>query len=195
MFSPTSGASQQPTLIPAGTLAFAVVKVRELKKSQSTGGEYADLELTIDGGDFNNRKVFEMVCNPMDEKNSEGWRKMGIGNLTRMFEAAGIFKVEDPSSYEKLNGRKFLTICQYLDGARIAIKVKVEKDKDGAHPDRNKVGEYLSPNPNSGSNANYKKLLDGGAGAVSAARSTAFGSAPAAPVAGTSAPSWLNQPK
>lgn len=193
MFSPTSGASEKPSLIPAGTLAFAVVKVAELKKSQSTGGEYASLELTIDGGEFANRKVFEMVCNPSDNANSEGWRKMAVGSLTRMFEAAGVFKPEDPATYEQMNGKDFVSICQVLDGARIAIKIKVEKDKEGNHPDRNKVGEYLSPNPNSGSNGNFKKLAEGNAGASAAARSSAFGTT--APAAGGSAPSWLNQPR
>ena len=194
MFSPTSGASQQATLIPAGTLAFANVTVQELKKSQSTGGEYASLELTITDGEYANRKVFEMVCNPKDEKNSEGWRKMGVANLTRMFEAAGVFKHDDPSSYEKFNGKDFVAICQELDGARIAIKIKVEKDKEGTHPDRNKVADYLSPNPNSGSNRTYQKLTEGNTGASTAARTSAFGAAPAAS-GGGSAPSWLNQPR
>lgn len=194
MFSPTSGASQAPSLIPAGTLAFAVVKVREIKKSKSTNGEYADLELTLDGGEFQGRKVFEMIANPLDENNTEAWRNMAIASLTRMFESAGIFKTENPASYDQFNGQSFLTICQFLDGARIAIKVKVEKDKTGAYPDKNKVGEYLSPNPQSGGNAGWQKLASGQTQASAAARTSAFAATPSAPAAGNS-PSWLNAPK
>jgi hypothetical protein len=192
MFSPTSGASQAPTLIPAGTIAFATVKVTKLKKSKETGGEYANCELTLDSGDFAGRKVFELIANPLDEKNSEPWRGMAVASLTRMFEAAGIFKPEQPDTYNKFNGQNFLTICQYLDTSRIAIKVKVEKDKTGAYPDKNKVAEYLSPNPQSGGNVGWKKLSEGNAGATAEARTSAFG----APVAATSAgtPDWLNSP-
>lgn len=194
MFSPTSGASQAPSLIPASTLAFAVVKVREIKKSKASNGEYADVELTLDGGDFQGRKIFEMVANPLDNNNSEAWRNMAIANLTRMFEAAGIFKPENPDSYNQFNGQSFLTICQFLDGARIAIKVKVESDKSCAYPDKNKVGEYLSPNPQSGGHSGWKKLADGNAGATAAARPAAFGASPAAPAAG-GAPGWLSGPR
>lgn len=192
MFSPTSGASQAPTLIPAGTIAFATIKITELKKSKETGGEYANCELTLDSGDFAGRKVFELIANPLDEKNSEAWRGMAVASLTRMFEAAGIFKPEQPDTYNKFNGQNFLTICQYLDTSRIAIKVKVEKDKTGAYPDKNKVAEYLSPNPQSGGNAGWKKLSEGNAGAAAEARTSAFGAPAAAPSAGT--PSWLNSP-
>lgn len=195
IFSPTSGASQRPALIPNGTLAFANVRVREIKKSQSTGGEYADLELTIAEGDYANRKIWEMIANPLDEKNSEKWRQMSVTSLTRIFESTGVFKVDDPASYDKLNGQSFLTICQYLDLSRVGIKVRVEKDKEGVHDDKNKVAEYLSPNPSSGSYTNWKKLLEGNSAANEAARVGAFGIAPAPSQAVGSAPAWLNQPR
>lgn len=194
MFSPTSGASQAPSLIPTGTLSFAVVKVREIKKSKASNGEYADIEITLDGGDFTGRKVFEMIANPLDTNNSEAWRNMAIANLTRMFEGAGVFKPENPESYNQFNGQSFLTICQFLDGARIAIKVKVESDKSGAYPDKNKVGEYLSPNPQSGGHSGYRKLADGSAPAAAQARGAAFGASAPAPATG-GAPGWLNAPR
>jgi hypothetical protein len=194
MFSPTSGASQSPTLIPAGTLAFANVMITDLKKSQASGGEYANIELTLHGGDFEGRKVFEMVANPLDNNNSEAWRGMAIANLTRMFEAAGVFRVDQPETYNQFNGKPFTAICTALDGVRIAIKIKVEKDKSGAYPDKNKVGEFLSPNPQSGGHKSWEKLISGNAAEVAAARPSAFGAVKApAPVA--SAPSWLNAPK
>jgi hypothetical protein len=196
MFSPTSGASSAPSLIPTGTLSFAIVKVREIKKSKASNGEYADMELTLDGGDFQGRKVFEMMGNPLDTNNSEAWRNMAIASLTRIFEAAGIFKPESPESYNQFNGQSFLTICQFLDGARIAIKVKVESDRNGAYPDKNKVAEYLSPNPQSGGHSGWKKLTSGNISALAQARPNAFGPAAAttSPAAG-GAPGWLNGPR
>jgi hypothetical protein len=125
---------------------------------------------------------------------------MAIANLTRMFEAAGVFKVDQPESYNQFNDQSFLTICQFLDGARIAVKVKVESDKSGAYPDKNKVGEYLSPNPQSGGHNNYKKLLAGVVVQANAARPNAFGTVGSAatavisPAAAAAAPAWLNGP-
>ena len=77
----------------------------------------------------------------------------------------------------------------FMDGQRVAIKVKVEKNTDPAYADKNKVGEWLSPNAASGGYRDFQKLIAGQSGVVEQARSAAF-SAPAP----SAAPGWVKTP-
>lgn len=175
-FSPSSGAGSAPDLIPHGTLSWAVITVKDKRNSKESNGEYYNLELTLQGGEHEGRKVFEMIPNIYDTNNSEKWRVSGIGAITRIFESSGWFKPAEPASYNAFAGKPFSDIMLGMDGQRVAVKVKVEKSKDPAYADKNKVGEWLSPNPASRSGfSDYQKLI-GGQQAVAAARSSAFGS-------------------
>lgn len=190
MFSPTSGAGSAPELIPNGTLAWAILTVQAAKQSKSSGGTYYPVTLTIVGGEYEGRKVFDMLPDVQDERNGEKWRKMGITNITRIFESSGWFKPSDPASYNAYNGKDTLAIMNGMDGQRVAIRIKVEKNTDPAYADKNKVADWLSPNPASGGFKDYQKLI-GGQGAVDTARGQAF--APAAPSVGA-APGWVKSP-
>lgn len=203
MFTPNSGAGEPRSLIPNNTLAFAVVKFQECKRSQKTNGEYAKLDFVIADGPFANRHVYSIVMNPLDDNNvnqasrAEGkvdGAKMGLTALTRMFEACRIFDPAKPETYSRLNGATFSEILQQLDGQTVAIKVKVTPGKDG-YEEKNEIAEYLSPNPASGSIKLWQQLI-GGQGAVQQARTSAFGAAPAASPAApkTGAPGWLKSP-
>ena len=86
MFSPTSGAGSAPELIPNGTLAWALVTVSGAKQSKTSGGTYYPVTLTIIGGEYEGRKVFDMIPDVQDDRNGEKWRKMGITSITRIFE-------------------------------------------------------------------------------------------------------------
>ena len=188
MFSPTSGAPSAPELIPAGTLAWAILTVQGAKQSNNSGGTYYPITLTLVGGEHEGRKVFDMLPDVQDTRNGEKWRAMGITAITRIFESAGWFKPSDPATYNMFNGKETLAIMNSMDGQRVAIKVKVEKSKDPAYSDKNKVGEWLSPNPASGGYKDFQRLI-GGQQAVDAARSQAF--APTAPAAtGVQKPAW-----
>lgn len=191
-FSPSSGAASAPDLVPHGTLSWAVLTVQGKKNSKESNGEYYNVELTLLDGEFAGRKVFEMIPNIYDSNNSEKWRRGAIGSITRIFESSGWFKPAEPASYNVYAGKPFDAIMLGMDGQRVAIKIKVEKSKDPAYADKNKVGEWLSPNPASGGFADYQKLI-GGQGAVQQARITAFAPAnPQAPSAGT--PGWIKKP-
>jgi hypothetical protein len=144
----TNVGSTEMELIPKGTVAKAVLVVKERKSSQSTGGDYLSIELVIQGGQYNNRRVFGMVCNPFDEANSEVWRQMGIGAITRILESRGVFNYEDPASYEQFNSGDFNQIIEALNGAEVVIKVGIDKGKDG-RADRNSISDWGSPNPSS----------------------------------------------
>lgn len=190
-FSPTSGAGSAPELIPAGTLAWAIIKVTAKKNTKDSGGEYYNLELTIHGGEYEGRKVFEMIPNFQDSRNGDKWRSMGVTHMTRILEAAGFFKQSDPESYKAFVGKPFETMMNFIDGQRCAIKVKIEKNTDPAYADKNKVGEWLSPNTTNRSYADFQRLI-GGQAAVSEARSQAF--SPSAPVPGFQKPNFIKTP-
>ena len=192
-FSPTSGAGSAPDLIPNGTLSWAILSVQSKRNSKESNGEYYSVELTLIGGEHEGRKVFDIIPNIYDQNNSEKWRTSGIGAITRIFESSGWFKPSEPASYNAFAGKPFEAIMQGMDGQPVAIKVKVEKSKDPAYADKNKVGEWLSPNPASRSGyGDYQKLI-GGQQAVQQARVQAFAPAqPQAPAAG--APNWIKSP-
>lgn len=192
-FSPTSGAPSAPELIPTGTLAYAIITVQAAKQSKTTGGTYYPVTLTLLGGEFEGRKVFEMIPDWTDSKNNDVWCGMAVKAITRIFEVAGHFKPSDPKSYEAFVGRPTEQILQFLDGQRCAVRIKVEKSKDPAYADKNKVAEWLSPNPASGGFRDYQKLI-GGQGAVDTARSNAF--VPQAPTQSIPAqgPGWIKTP-
>jgi len=191
-FNPKSGIGDKTELIPAGTLAKAVVTVNQIKQSQSTGGQYMQIELTLSSGQYANRKIWDMVCDPTDERNSENWRKMGLLALTRAFEAAGIFVPSKPETYDTLEGKSFEEIARTLDGCEVAVKVKIEKSPDPAHADKNKVGEWLTPNKESTGHVGWKKMMAEIDDSVGPAERVHMFKPAGNPSSGTT-PSWMNK--
>lgn len=162
LFTPESGKRTQGELIPKGTLAWLGLTFQDMKQSKNTSGLYASFELTIIGEDGIpnlGRKLWTMICDPFDGRNSEAWRKMSVAAMTRIFEAYGVFNPADPETYNKFNGQTFQVICQNLDGAVGAAKIGIEAGEEG-HADKNNVAEWLSPNPISGGNKEFLKLTN-----------------------------------
>lgn len=184
----TNVGSTEMELIPKGTVAKAVIIVKERKSSQSTGGDYVSIELAIQGGQYNNRRVFGMLCNPFDTNNSEVWRQMGIGAITRILESKGVFNPEHPESYEQFNDGEFLNIIEAINGAGVVIKVGIDKGKDG-RADRNSISDWGSPNPSSNGHKLWAQATEGSAPAP-APVPAAKAAAPAAATAGKK-PAWL----
>lgn len=154
--------------MPAGTLGWGVPSVRGVKNSQTTQGEYADVELTVLGGPYEGRKMFLKIANPFDLRNSEKWRQMGFGAVLHMVEAAGLVSAANPAGYEQLNALSkgdpsagFLTIMSALDGKAVAWKSRIERDKDKVYPDRDSVADWLSPNPTRSTFKEYQALAEG----------------------------------
>lgn len=194
-FNPQTNHQPAVELIPAGTLAFAVLTVQGLAKSGNTGGEYAKLELTIDRGPYERRKLFPMIGNPTDERNNEKYRQKSLGDLQHMLEAAGLFKPDQPETYQRFANASFVDILQALEGRTIAIKIKIEKGTDG-YADKNVVADFLSPNPVSRTFKSWQQLNEGGAGQAQqqGAAAQQFGGQAGGVVAGgvvAGKPNWL----
>jgi hypothetical protein len=145
-----------------------------------------NIELTLIGGQYEGRKVFDLLPDVTDNRNSEGFIKMGKSKIVHMFETIGFFKPSEPDTYKQF--KDFVSAMTRLDGNRVAIKIAVEKNPDPAYADRNKVAEYLSSNPTSRGYRDFVKLI-GGQAAVNEARSSVFGSP--APKANTASPDWV----
>lgn len=175
-FSSHAGAASDFDLLPNGQLAYAILSVRGIKKS-SAGGQYIDVELTIDQNQpFAGRKLWDKIGDPFFQGNSEKYRQMGMIAVTRILEAGRGAGPNNPAGYQ-LQG------FEQLSGLRVPIKVGIEPGKDG-HDDKNRVSEWLTPNPASQSGyKHFQKLAAGefNANGVSAApAANGFGGAPAA---------------
>lgn len=158
-FSGSAGAASSFDLLPKGALLFANLTVKGLKGSASGGG-YLDCELTIDEGQpFAGRKIFDMIGDPTNMGNSEKYREMGTIAITRILECRGAGP-NNPAGYKIDNFTQ-------LSGARVGIKVGIEPGTDG-HNDKNRVAEWLTPNPASQSgHKGWVKLMSGDHGITS----------------------------
>lgn len=179
-FSGSAGVGSDFDILPKGLLAWAILNVRGVKKSGS-GGSYVDCELTIaEGQPYAGRKLWEMIGQPFDQANSEKYRQMGQIAVTRILEAGRKAGPLNPAGYQ-------ITDFSQLDGLKVAIKVGVEEGRDG-HDDKNRVAEWLTPNPASQSGyKGFEKLIAGNNGLQQKAAQPAangFGGAPAAAPAG-----------
>lgn len=193
--APTQQFGNDGELIPNGTLAWATVHVRPhnidqalvvvpSKKNEANG--FLDLELTIEDGQHARRKVWDRV----GVRGNEQWIAAGMAAIRHMLEAG---RGAGPN-----NRQAYVLGAQYpqgselgfmeLDGLRVAIRVGIEKGKDG-YDDKNKIARYLSPNPDSDTAKDFQRLIAGdtapkekaAAGAGVAAQQAMPWSKPAAP--------------
>lgn len=163
-FSGAAGARTATDLIPAGQLAFAILSYRGHKDSTSPNkdgkfGRYLDIELVIDDGQpFARKKIWTKIGDPMHADNTEAYRQMGQVALARICESSRGAGPSNPAGYV-LPGDAPAAYAA-LDGLRVAIKIKIEKGRDG-YDDKNDVAEFLTPNPTSGGNKGWLKLQAG----------------------------------
>jgi hypothetical protein len=152
-FSGSAGAGSDFDLLPKGLLVWAILQVRGVKASGSGGG-YLDCELTVDAGQpYAGRKLWEMIGDPNNAGNSEKYRQMGQIAITRILECTGAGP-QNPDGYK-------IASYDQLSNRRVAIKVGIEEGT-GGHDDKNRVAEWLTPNPASQSgHKGFQKLMAG----------------------------------
>lgn len=111
--------------VPAGEYDFLIEKV-ELKPTKAGTGSYLNLQLKIQGGQYNNRVVFDMITyeNPNPQAVEIGHRK-----LSGLCRAAGIVQLSD---------------TQQLVNRIVAGKVGIREDKTGQYEPSNDVKMYKS---------------------------------------------------
>lgn len=181
--------SQAPTdqggfdLIPDGTLAFAILAIRahnlDMGYVLKTGKDkpenrYLDIELVLEGGPFDSRKVWTMIgC-----AGSEKWVAMGMASVRHILEVGRNAGPGNPAGYVIGMNLPDGDEGQWLDldGLRCAVEIGIEKGgqkQDGtSFPDKNRVKAFLSPNPDSPTHKKFQRLVAGD-----------FGGQPAKPAA------------
>ena len=193
-FSPESSntGSTSFDLIPAGTIARVVIIVRDIKHSQNTGAKYLDLELVVDGGKFDRRRIFGIICDPWDPATSEKAKEMAVGSITRIMESVGVFDYNNPETYNAFNNAGIQEVGMAISAKPVYIVIGIQKGKDG-RADKNEVKEWTSPNPKSNG---YKSWTLAQSGAESLAEvNSATVKAPAAAkpaqTVGAVKPPWM----
>ena len=188
-FSQGAGQDGPSSLIPNGQLAFAIMTVRGVKASKA-GGQYLDIELTIDDNQpYARKKLWDMIGDPQHPGNSPEYREMGMRSIARILEAGRGAGPHNTAAYQ-------LTDYSHLSGLRVAIKIGVSPAKDG-YEEKNKVAEYLTPNPQSAASKDWQRLSAGeynkakpAASGFAAAPAGGFGSQQPAPQPAQAAAGW-----
>lgn len=160
-------------VIPDGTLAWAIVKVRPfnldqglvLTPSQSTpGNAYLDVELTILDGPYARRKVWDRIMLKAVGDKADKTIGMGMAKVRHILEigreVVGFAPTDPKYRLGATSGAIGDMVLMELDELRCAIKVKVEPSQNG-YPAKNKVAQYLSPNPSSDTHKAFERLVAG----------------------------------
>uniref|UniRef100_A0AAU8GG14 Single strand DNA binding protein n=2 Tax=unclassified Rosemountvirus TaxID=2738372 RepID=A0AAU8GG14_9CAUD len=111
--------------IPKGWYDLMIEQV-ELKPTKAGTGSYLSLQLKVQGGEFNNRTVFDMITysNPNAQAVEIGHRK-----LSALCRAVGIVELKS---------------TDMLENRIVAGKVGIKVDKTGEYDPSNDVREYKS---------------------------------------------------
>ena len=196
-FSPETSntGSNSIELIPAGTIAKVVIIVRDIKHSQSTGAKYLDLELVVDGGKYDRRRIFSVICDPWDPATSEKAKEMAVGSITRIMESIGVFNSANPETYNAFNNAGIQEVAEAMNTKSLHIVIGIQKGKDG-RADKNEVKEWTSPNPKSNGYKSYQLAKTGAESVSPVVSGTAATPAPtitkpAQPAIGTVKPPWM----
>jgi len=192
-FSPESSntGSASFDLIPAGTLAKVVVIVKEIKFSQSTGAKFIDLEMVIDSGKYDRRRVYGVICDPWDSKTSEKAKEMAVGAITRIMEYIGVFDPANPESYNAFNEAGIEEVAMAINTKTAGIVIGIKKGSNG-YSDRNEVKEWQSPNPKSNGFKSFTAAQAGKETMASPGEAAAAAAPAAKPaMAPQAAPPWM----
>ena len=149
-------------LIPAGVLCWGYItfKREKLANSEKSQGRFFEIDITVETEPYARKHIFDIVCDPADMRNSEEWRKMAKNSFRRLMECTGFDLSQMHADGPEQDHQMVDFIVSQLEGKRVALSVKVEEGSAG-YQDKNKVAEFLSPNPDSSTNKKYQRLMSG----------------------------------
>ena len=146
-------------LIPDGTVVNAIIKLsggtieipeygagRYFKESMTTTAKWLPIELTIVGGAFDKRKVWQNIFVDGDAKDENGIskaRKIGLNTIKQMVDSGFGISPKDESEDARAK-RASVQGVHMLNGMNISCTLGIEKGRDG-YPDRNKIKTVLTP--------------------------------------------------
>ncbi len=145
-------------LLPHGTLCFGVVKVRPfnlqagiIEKTSKANEEnkYLDLELTIEGGPYDKRKIWDMP----GVAGSEGYTNAGGAAIRAILEVSRGASAQSMAGYSIENFME-------LDGLKCAFRIKIEPGTAQYPNEKNRVAIYLTPQ-NPATEKDFARLVAG----------------------------------
>jgi len=187
-------------LIPDGTVVRAFIKLEggdmELPefgggtyfKSSQSGAKWMPIELTIVGGSYDKRKVWQNIFvdgAKLDENGFSVAKRIGLETIKRMVDSHFSIAMKDDSS-EAAQKRGSVNGVHMLNGMQICFKVGIEKGNNG-YADKNKIKTVLTPDS--------KEFIAGDTTAVAPAATPMPQAAPAPSAPATTAtagvtPTW-----
>lgn len=193
--APEQRAGFSGDLIPEGTIALVVASLRPggqgadgILRGSDTGASMLDFEFTIQGGDFDRRKIWNMYVVDGVTEGHEKAKNISKSALRAMLEAARNIRPDDASpaavqarqisGYGDLNGLTF-PVEIGVDGGK--LKDKTAGPASERWPDKNIIRSVITPDREEYASAG---VAAPSGGAVKAAAATGA----AKPAAGK--PSW-----
>lgn len=168
-------------LIPKNQLALCTIVKAEPRIGNDSGLRYVALELVINPGQpYERCHIWHNLMDPTDSNHKENTRTIATASIARILEVGRKANPQsNPTGYQ-------INDWSDLIGLACAIKIGVEKGT-GTYEDKNKVQEFLTPNPESSASKAFQMLMKGqfntspGASTAPTQASMSFGGAPAAP--------------
>jgi len=155
---PYSESSSDFELIPDGTVVRAFVTLsggdhdlpefgggRFFKASQS-GAKWMPIELTIVGGPFDKRKVWQNIFvdgAKLDENGFSVAKRIGLETIKKMVDSHFGLSMKDDSP-DAAQKRGSVNGVHMLNGMQICFKIGIEKGTNG-YADKNKIKTVLTP--------------------------------------------------
>ena len=145
-------------LIPDGTVARAFIKLsggdHELPefgggtyfKSSQSGAKWMPIELTIVGGPYDKRKVWQNIFVDGAKTDQNGFsiaKRIGLETIKKMVDSHFALDMKDASP-EAAQKRGSINGVHMLNGMQICFKVGIEKGNNG-YADKNKIKTVLTP--------------------------------------------------
>jgi len=150
---------QEFSLIPAGTIARAVIIVKMgdieipefgsgqwFKQSQSSKAKWMELEFTVLGGEFDRRKFWDRIFVDGDKMGQSGMpqaKEIGLSTLRQIIESANGIDPTDMS--EAAQQRRNISGIMDLNGMEICAKIGIKRGTNG-YSDSNKLTAAMTPN-------------------------------------------------
>ena len=144
-------------LLPDGTVVRAFVKLTggdyELPefgggtyfKSSQSGAKWMPIELTIVGGPYDKRKVWQNIFVDGAKTDQNGFsiaKRIGLETIKKMVDSHFALSMKDVSP-EAAQKRGSINGVHMLNGMQICFKVGIEKGNNG-YPDKNKIKTILT---------------------------------------------------
>ncbi|HAW75258.1 MAG TPA: hypothetical protein DCW74_05910 [Alteromonas australica] len=156
---PMEGGSGDFELIPDGTIVSAIIKLeggdteipeygagKYFKQSQTTSAKWLPIELTVVGGNFDKRKVWQNIFVDGDAKDENGMskaRKIGLNTIKQMVDSGFGISPKDESENARAK-RASIQGIDMINGMTICCSLGIEKGNNG-YADRNKIKTVLTP--------------------------------------------------